>query len=206
MRIPVISRTLAALVATSLISMSHPTASEAADEQTPQQLIDSLATVKTRSFDPERSARETKFRSFVNTLRTKKTRQITVNERAEVAKFIKENDLPAVDLEIFFEYDSSAITQPALPKLATLGQALSDDRLKGKTFLIGGHTDARGSDAYNQSLSERRAEAVKQHLSTTFKLDPTTLIAIGYGEEQLKSPGAPEADENRRVQVVTLAN
>ncbi len=178
--------------------------SVAADDQTRQGLVDALSPTKTRFLDPGRSARVRKFRSFVNTLRTKKTRQITVHERAEVAKFVKENDLPTVDLEIFFEYDSAAITSAAIPKLATLRQALSDQRLKGNTFLIAGHTDARGSDAYNQSLSERRAGAVKQYLATTFRLDPTTLIGIGYGEERLKSPGAPEADENRRVQVVTL--
>ena len=206
MRFSITSRTFAALVTAAAISATCPAAPVAADEQTAQQLIDSLAVVKTRSFDPARSAREAKFRSFVNTLKRKKTRQITVQERTEVAKFVKENELPGVDLEVYFDYNSAAITQAATPKLATLGQALSDARLKGKTFMIAGHTDARGSDSYNQSLSERRADAVKQHLSTTFKIELTSLVAIGYGEEQLKSPGAPEADENRRVQVVTLAN
>ena len=204
MKNPNTFRTLATLFAATAVSMFCFAPPAVAGDLTQQELIDSLTVVKTRNFDPGRKAREVKFRSFVNTLRTKKTRQITVGERAEVAKFVKENDLPGVDLEVFFDYNSAMITPAAKPKLETLGKALSDAKLKGKTFMIAGHTDGTGSDDYNQSLSEKRADAVKQHLASKFGLDVTTLVAIGYGEEQLKTPGAPEADENRRVQVVTL--
>ena len=204
MKNPIISRTLATLFTAAAVSMSCLSPTAIAGDLSQQELIDSLTVVKTRAFDPGRKAREAKFRSFVKRLRTKKTRQITVSERSEVAKFVKDNDLPGVDLEVYFDYNSSTITSAAIPKLATLGKALSDAKLKGKTFMIAGHTDGRGSDDYNQTLSEKRAEAVKQHLARTFGLDVTTLVAIGYGEEQLKTPGTPEADENRRVQVVTL--
>lgn len=188
-----------------VLSLATPGVSFAADDLTEEQLINKLKTFKTRAFDPGKKARDMKFRSFVDTLKTKKTRQITVQERTEVAKFVKDNELPGVDLEVYFDYNSAAITQQAMPKLETLGKALSDTRLKGKTFLIAGHTDARGTNDYNQSLSEKRAEAIKQHLSSSFGVDVSTLVAIGYGEEQLKTPSAPEADENRRVQVVTLS-
>ena len=194
----------AGLVATAAISLAAPVPPAAAGELTRESLIDALTTVKTRSFDPGRAAREAKFRSFVNTLKHKKTRQITVQERTEVAKFVKDNDLPSVDLEVYFDFDSAEITSKARPKLETLGKALTDPRLKGKTFLIAGHTDARGTDTYNQALSERRAEAVKQFLAKSMGVDAASLMAIGYGEEQLKNPASPEADENRRVQVVTL--
>lgn len=206
MRYPITSCMIAALAVTVVVATSFPVSQAVAEDVTKESLVESLTAVKTRSFDPDRSAREAKFRSFVNTLKGKKTRQITVQERAEVAKFVKENDLPSIDLEVYFEYDSAAITPTAQPKLSTLGQALSDERLKGKTFLIAGHTDARGSDAYNQSLSEKRAEAVKQFLTSSSGVDVSSLVAIGYGEEQLKNPSAPEADENRRVQVVTLGD
>jgi outer membrane protein OmpA-like peptidoglycan-associated protein len=198
------SRMIAAFAISGIISVACPLQPSAAGELTRESLIDSLTAVKTRSFDPGRAAREAKFRSFVNTLKAKKTRQITVQERTEVAKFVKENELPAVDLEVYFEYNSAEITPTAQPKLTTLGQALKDERLKGKTFLIAGHTDARGTDAYNQALSERRAESVKQFLTNSMGVDAASLMAIGYGEEQLKNPASPEADENRRVQVVTL--
>jgi outer membrane protein OmpA-like peptidoglycan-associated protein len=206
MRFPITTCVFAALAVTAAVATTLSASPAAAGDVTKESLVDSLTAVKTRSFDPGRTEREVKFRSFVNTLKAKKTRQITVQERTEVAKFVKENELPSIDLEVYFEYDSAAITPAAQPKLTTLGQALSDERLKGKTFLIAGHTDARGSDAYNQTLSEQRAEAVKQFLATTVGLQAANLVAIGYGEEQLKTPVSPEADENRRVQVVTLGN
>ena len=203
MRFPLAHGMLAAFAAATL-SIAGLIAPTAADEVTLESLINSLTPTKTRAF--EKTAQEEEFENFLNGLRIKKTREITVDERTEVATFVEENHLPSVDLEIYFDYDSSKLTQIAIPKLSTLGQALSDDRLKGKTFLIGGHTDARGGDAYNQSLSERRADAVKQYLMRNFGIDPTTLVAIGYGEERLKNATAPEADENRRVQTVTLAD
>lgn len=198
------SHIVATLAILGAISVTCPLRSSVAGELSREQLIDSLTAVKTRAFDPGRAAREAKFRSFVNTLKHKKTRQITVHERTEVAKFVKDNELPSVDLEIYFDYDSAKITPRAKPKLETLSKALTDTRLKGKTFLIAGHTDARGSSAYNQSLSERRAESVKNFLVGSLGVDSSSLVAIGYGEEQLKNAASPEADENRRVQVVTL--
>jgi len=43
-----------------------------------------------------------------------------------------------------------------MPSVQALGKALSDANLKGSTFVVAGHTDAIGSEAYNQDLSERR--------------------------------------------------
>ena len=177
----------------------------AAQAETKQDLVRSLTTRRTRSLQVAPAAQDRKLRSLVDSIRKKQTRQITVEERTEVAEIVKQNKLPAIDLEVYFDYDSSQITPAALPKLKTLGEALGDEKLKGKVFMIAGHTDARGSDAYNQSLSERRADAVKQYLVTTYNLDPETLVAIGYGEEQLKNATQPEADQNRRVQVVNLS-
>lgn len=174
--------------------------------QNAQDLVRSLSQTKPkmRGFHAP-NAKEQRVRGLVKSIQTGKTRQITVEERTEVAEYVKESDLPSIDIEVFFEYDSAAITPAATPKLQTLGKALSDAKLKGKTFMIAGHTDATGSDAYNLSLSKRRAESVKQFLVASFKLDAKTLVVFGYGEEQLKRPEQPDAGENRRVQVVNLA-
>lgn len=132
-------------------------------------------------------------------------RRIAVQERKQLAAVVARNNLPSIDMEVFFGYDSAAIDPGALGSLSTLGQALSDPQLSGKTFLIAGHTDAAGSDAYNQNLSERRAWSVKNFLVANFAIDPRTLIAVGYGEEQLKDFHNPGSGINRRVQLVTLA-
>ena len=129
-----------------------------------------------------------------------------MEERSEIAEAVKENDLPAIDLEAFFEFDSAAITPEALPILKKLGEALSDDRLKGSVYLIAGHTDAKGSAAYNLGLSDARAKSVREFLIDKFHLDPKQLVAIGFGEEQLKNKDDPLAAKNRRVQVVNMAS
>src|SRR5262249_50690195 len=100
--------------------------------------------------------------------------------------------------------DSSAIEPAAFQTLITLGQALSDPRLKGGTYLIAGHTDAVGTPAYNQALSERRAASIKSFLVQYFHLDPETLLAVGYGEEQLKAHADPTPGVNRPIQVANL--
>src|SRR6185369_13219338 len=76
--------------------------------------------------------------------------------------------------------------------------APSDDKLKGSVFLVSGHTDAKGSDAYNLSLSDQRAKSVAEFLIENFHIDPKQLVAIGFGEEKLKNRENPLAAENRR--------
>jgi OOP family OmpA-OmpF porin len=112
---------------------------------------------------------------------------------------------PSIDLEIFFAYKSAEITPQAAAALTPLGRALSDARLAGNSFLIAGHTDAKGGDEYNLALSQERADAVRQHLIASLGLDGARLVAKGMGSRQLKVPGQPLAAENRRVQIVNLS-
>ncbi|MGH6922898.1 MAG: OmpA family protein [Propylenella sp.] len=175
----------------------------AAFAQTAEELIEALAARKVRAAGVDAEAKRTQ--GLIESLRGRTARLISVEERTEVAEIARESELPQIDLEVLFEFNSADIAQAALPALVALGQALTDDRLEEAVFLIAGHTDAKGSAEYNQGLSERRAEAVKDFLVATFKLDPTALIAIGYGKEQLKLPDDPLSGENRRVQVVNLA-
>jgi len=124
----------------------------------------------------------------------------TAEERAQIADIAR--DKPAIDLEILFEYNSAEISPKAVPALVALGNALSRQDLKGSVFFINGHTDAAGSADYNQALSQRRAASVRRMLIEQYKLTPDTLIAVGFGKEQLKNPANPLAGENRRVQIV----
>jgi OOP family OmpA-OmpF porin len=114
-------------------------------------------------------------------------------------------EAPSIDLEVFFAYKSAAITPQAAAALTPLGKALSDPRLAGDAFLIAGHTDAKGGADYNLTLSQQRAEAVRQFLITRFKLDGARLVAKGMGPTRLKVPAQPLAAENRRVQIVNLS-
>jgi outer membrane protein OmpA-like peptidoglycan-associated protein len=72
------------------------------------------------------------------------------------------------------------------------------------TATVAGHTDAAGTDTYNQDLSERRADAIKRYLAKNFHIAGSDLVTVGYSKSKLKDPGQPLAAANRRVQVVNL--
>lgn len=169
-------------------------------------LVNGLQPVKTRGFDPAAAQHEAKQKELKAKLRDFKTRQITVEERDQVAKLVDESKAPNVDVQILFAFDSAEILPEALPSLNELGKALTDPKLKGASFLIAGHTDAKGSADYNLALSQRRAASVADFLIKTYHVDKGQLSVIGFGEEQLKNKEDPFADENRRVQIVNTGN
>src|ERR1700737_4460526 len=105
---------------------------------------------------------------FVQTIRNRTTRSLSVTEREEIATIAK--DKPNIDLEITFDYNSADISAKSLPSVQALGKALTNPDLKGSTFVVAGHTDAVGGEAYNQDLSERRGGSVKGHLVEKIRL------------------------------------
>jgi outer membrane protein OmpA-like peptidoglycan-associated protein len=151
--------------------------------------------------DPAATAAETK---FVQTIRGRNTRSLSVTEREEIATIVK--DKPKIDLEINFDYNSADISAKSLPSVQALGRALTNADLKGSTFVVAGHTDAAGGEAYNQDLSERRADSIKRYLIDKYGINGTDLVTVGYGKSKLKDPSQPMAEVNRRVQVVNMEN
>ncbi|GAB5446243.1 OmpA family protein [Gymnodinialimonas sp.] len=132
------------------------------------------------------------------------TRGLTIEVRAEVAEIAMERELPRIDLDIPFDYDSDALRADVMADLVTIGRALSSEDLAGSRFILAGHTDGTGSAAYNQDLSERRAASVRAFLIEAFGLPPQQLVAVGFGFEQLRDIHNPAADVNRRVEVINL--
>ena len=198
---------IAAVAAFGISGLVLPPAAMAQDVKSADVIVKGLAPVKTRGFDPQAPEREAKQKELNAKLREfKTTRQITVEARDEVAKLVEESKAPNVDVQILFAFDSAEILPEARPSLDELGKALSDPKLADGSFLIAGHTDAKGSDAYNLALSQRRAESVKEFLVTTYHVNPDHLSVIGFGEEQLKNKDDPLADENRRVQIVNTGS
>ena len=65
---------------------------------------------------------------------------------------------------------------------------------------IVGHTDAKGSEQYNQALSERRAGAVRAYLTAEFGVASEQLEIVGEGEREPVSGSDPYAADNRRVE------
>ena len=114
----------------------------------------------------------------------------------------KPDEPPSMNLNINFEFDSAALTSDGKVLVGNLGRALKDPRLAGQKFIIEGHTDGKGSDAYNKALSERRAETVKKELIAQHGADASRVEAIGYGKTQLLDKANAESWVNRRVKVV----
>ena len=141
---------------------------------------------------------------FVQTIRGRATRSLSLTEREEIATIAK--DKPNIDLEITFDYNSADISAKSLPSVQALGRALTNPDLKGSTFIVAGHTDAVGGEEYNQGLSERRADSIKHYLVDKFGIAGSDLVTVGYGKTKLKDPSNPTAEVNRRVQVVNMAN
>jgi outer membrane protein OmpA-like peptidoglycan-associated protein len=149
--------------------------------------------------DPAATAKEA---NFVDTLRNRKTRSLSLGEREEIAEIASTK--PKIDLEIRFEYNSADISQNSLPAVQELGKALANAGLKGSTFVVAGHTDAVGGETYNQDLSERRADTIKKYLTDKYGIVGSNLVTVGYGKTKPKDPNAPMDPANRRVQVVNM--
>lgn len=98
-----------------------------------------------------------------------------------------------------FEYNSVKIVPKSLPLLDSVGQMLQTENINNETLVIEGHADASGPDGYNQVLSERRAEAIKQYLVGTFDIEEKQLLTVGAGETDLHNRRDPYHEINRRV-------
>jgi outer membrane protein OmpA-like peptidoglycan-associated protein len=148
------------------------------------------------------TAAEAKEAKFVNSLRNRSTRSLSLGEREEVAQLAANK--PKIDLEIRFDYNSADIAKTSVQAVQELGKALSDASLKGSTFVVAGHTDAIGGEQYNQGLSERRADTIKRYLTEKYGINGSDLVTVGYGKTKPKDANAPLDPANRRVQVVNM--
>ena len=140
--------------------------------------------------------------NFLASLRNRTANSLAPDERQKLAIFA--NGKPSIDVSIKFDYNSDKIGPAATPATQEVGKALVSPKLAGGTFMVAGHTDGKGSDLYNQKLSERRAEAVKTYLVMHYKIPAANLLAGGYGKTTLKNVDNPFASENRRVQIVNV--
>jgi outer membrane protein OmpA-like peptidoglycan-associated protein len=178
----------------------------AAEQPSAEQIIKALTPPRlTRGLtSPVDAARAAEDARFVDNLRNRTSRSLSTEEREKILSIAKTK--PSIDLEINFEYNSATIGAKATPQVTALGQALTSPDLKGATFAVAGYTDAKGSETYNQGLSERRADAVKRFLQENYGIEGDKLVTAGYGKAQLKNPSNPFAAENRRVQVINLVD
>lgn len=104
------------------------------------------------------------------------------------------------DSGLMFDFDSFSLTPGTKQNLTNLSKTLN--KYEDTDILIEGHTDKKGTDDYNMTLSKKRAQAVANYLQQ-LNIKNSRITSNGYGEIQPIS----EADqENRRVEVAIFAN
>ncbi len=109
--------------------------------------------------------------------------------------------------DLLYDYNSYQLQPGALASLRKLG--LLVQRNADATFIIEGHTDSFGGDAYNRQLSNDRANTVKSWLVAQMGVDPRRIQTRGYGSSRLIAPSSGSIEEqqiNRRVEIVIRAS
>ncbi len=170
----------------------------AADPLTEEQIVRALTPITTRSLTLAPVDNTGADKKLLDSLRNRPAHSLTPSEREQIAAAAAAK--PSIDIDINFDYRSAKISRSAASAVNTLGKALSNPDLKGTTFVL------KGSLPYNQELSDKRVDTVRQYLVNRFKLSPTSLVAVGYGKTKLKNENDPFGPENRRVQVVNMAD
>ena len=131
------------------------------------------------------------------------TSQISEAERlaSELgARSTAEGLLVSLSERVLFDFDKADLRPDARQVLEKVASII---KVRTGLVTISGHTDDTGSDAYNQQLSERRANAVKDELES-LGVDPARLQASGFGETQPIAPNDTDQNRqmNRRVDIV----
>ena len=107
-----------------------------------------------------------------------------------------------INLNVLFDFDKSDIKPKFHDEIKRVADYMNAYPWEKAT--LEGHTDSKGTDAYNEKLSQRRVDAVMKYLVEKFGISADRLKAVGYGES--KPIATNDTDEgrqlNRRVQAV----
>jgi len=121
-----------------------------------------------------------------------------LGERAEGANFLGGNVVRGEYSPVQFGYDSSSVAPDQEPKVNAVASALKGS---GKTVIVAGFTDERGTEEYNRSLGEKRALAVREALIAS-GMKANNVQTVSFGKEMPVDPGSGESAwaKNRRAE------
>ena len=113
--------------------------------------------------------------------------------------------------DVLFDFDKADLQPKGQAVLRQLAARIGSD-FAGASMFIEGHTDSKGSDDYNQALSERRAESVGAWFAANSDFPTDRITTVGYGESRPVAPNETEdggdnpagRQENRRVEFVVV--
>ena len=115
-------------------------------------------------------------------------------------------DVFAIELMVTFALNSSAITGDFDAEIGNAATFLQDNPTV--TATVEGHTDSTGTPEYNQWLSERRAQSVRQMLIDKHAVNPDQINAVGLGQDKpvMSNDTAEGRNANRRVELLLDAS
>lgn len=105
-----------------------------------------------------------------------------------------------VELDVKFDFDKAQVKEESYGDIKNLADFMN--QYPQTATVVEGHTDSVGTDAYNQKLSERRANAVRDVLVNQYSVGAERVNSVGYGESRPVADNASEAGRavNRRVE------
>ncbi len=105
-----------------------------------------------------------------------------------------------VELDVKFDFDKSVVKEGSQADIKSLADFMK--QYPQTTTTVEGHTDSIGTDAYNQGLSERRANAVRDVLVNQHGIDSSRVSSVGYGESRPVADNTTDSGRavNRRVE------
>ncbi len=105
-----------------------------------------------------------------------------------------------VELDVKFDFDKAQVKDGSFADIKNLADFMA--QYPQTTTVVEGHTDSIGTDTYNQGLSERRANAVRDVLVNQYGVGGSRVNAVGYGETRPVADNATDAGRaiNRRVE------
>jgi outer membrane protein OmpA-like peptidoglycan-associated protein len=105
-----------------------------------------------------------------------------------------------VELDVKFDFDKSVVKEGSFDDIKNVADFMA--QYPQTTTVVEGHTDSIGTDAYNQGLSERRANAVRDVLVNQYGVAAERVNAVGYGETRPVADNSTSEGRaiNRRVE------
>ena len=143
--------------------------------------------------------------AIVGAMMDKQERELRQIEGIDVTRTDDDELRVTVRNEILFDFDSASLRSSSRDELREMAQVFN--KYRDTTIAVNGHTDSTGSAAYNQRLSQRRANAVSNYLDD-LGVSGSRIDASGYGESQPKATNASASgrQQNRRVEIYVRAN
>ena len=143
--------------------------------------------------------------AIVGAMMDKQERELRQIEGIDVARTDEDELKVTVRNEILFDFNSASLRSSSRDELREMADVF--DKYGDTTIVVAGHTDSVGSTAYNDRLSDRRADTVAGYLED-YGVRGSRIDAVGYGESRPKTTNSTASgrQQNRRVELYIRAN